>query len=206
MMNRNTLIRDLIEAGGINELLIREFTHAQSFPLVMDLIYKKRNVQVSLDYDDVEICFSSAKYIENYSLNIIKPKRFSKAFWSKLTRFLFNSTLYAKSGIFMIETGSHFNDRELSMIAEFYSEFSERYLQEAEFFVGIGIKVNPSLKNNVSFHSLSFYPKSAKLCQSCYQKVAKFMVNDENEHLQACERCSHKEQPNKKKNKVEQRK
>jgi hypothetical protein len=205
MMNRNTLIRDLIEAGGINELLIREFTHAQSFPLVMDLIYKKRNVQVSLDYDDVEICFSSAKYIENYSISILKPKRFSKAFWSKLTRFLFNSTLYAKSGVFMIETGSHFTDRELSLIAEFYSEFSDRYLQEAEFFVGIGIKVNPSLKNNVCFHSLSFYPKSAKLCQSCYQKVAKFIVKDEDEHVQACEQCSLKEQPKKKKNKVSKR-
>jgi hypothetical protein len=204
-MKRNTLVRDLIESGGVNDLLIREFTHAQSFPLVMDLIYKKRNIQVSLDYDDVEICFSSAKYIENYSMSIIKPKRFSKAFWSKLTRFLFNSTLYAKSGIFMIETGSHFNERELSMVAEFYSEFSERYLQEAEFFVGIGIKVNPTLKNNVNFHSLSFYPKSAKLCQSCYQKVAKFLVKEEEEHLQACERCSYKEQPKKTKSKVSKR-
>ena len=204
-MKRNTLVRDLIESGGINETLIREFTHAQSFPLINDLTYKRRNVQVSLDYEDVEICFSSAKYIENYSITIIKPKRFSKAFWSKLTRFLFNSTLYAKSGIFMIETGIHFNERELSLIAEFYSEFSERYLQDADFFVGIGIKVNSTLKNNVSFHSLSFYPKSARLCQSCYQKVAKFMVNEGEEHLQVCERCSYKEQPKKKRQGVSPR-
>ncbi|MFT4309194.1 MAG: hypothetical protein ACMXYL_01765 [Candidatus Woesearchaeota archaeon] len=204
-MKKNMLVRDLMESGGISEYLIREFTHAHSFPLVMDLVYKKRNIQVSLDYEDVEICFSTAKYIENYSLSMIKPKRFTKSFWSRLTRFLFNSTLYARSGIFMIETSSHFNDRELSLIAEFYSEFSERYLQDADFFVGIGIKVNPNLKNSVSFHSLSFYPKSAKLCQSCYQKVAKFIIREGEEHYQACERCSHTEKPAKRKRRVSQR-
>ena len=197
-MKRNDMIKELIESSGVHEQLIREFTRTESFNLLNDIMNRRRSVQVTLDYDDIELCFQNSKFIESYNETYLRPKRFTKYFWKKLSRFLFNATLYARSGIFLIETGSPLSERELSMIAEFYSEFSERFLQEADFFVGIGIKVTPQLKGNIRFHAMSFYPKTTMLCESCYQKVGKYLVSNDNEHLNLCQKCSLQEHKSKK--------
>ena len=195
-MKTNNLIRELVINAGIPENMIREFTGSKSAELVSDLVGNRKNIQVSLDYEDVELCFGNTKFIEDYSIVYTKPKRFTKFFWKKLSKFLFNSTLYAKSGIFMIETGDYLNDRELNYLAEFYSDFSEHFLQEADFFVGIGVKINPSLKGKMRFHALSFYPRTATLCKNCFERVGKYLISDSetDEHANLCYKCSAQKQ------------
>ncbi len=187
-MKRNEIIKELIESG-VEEKLIRELTRTETYDLLMDIIKEKKNVQVSLDLEDVELCFPNTKYLENYTFETKKPKRFTKKFLTKLSKFLFESTLHSKSGIFMIETPTKLTERELNLLTDFYTEFSERYLQEADFFVGIGIKINTKIKK-IKFHSLVFYDEKAVLCQACYKKVAKYITKIGEEHIHICYECS----------------
>ncbi len=203
-MKRNEIIKELIEAG-VEEKLIRELTRTETYDLLMDIIKEKKNVQVSLDLEDVELCFPNTKYLENYTFEIKKPKRFTKKFLAKLSKFLFESTLHSKSGIFMIETPTKLTDRELNLLTDFYTEFSERYLQEADFFVGIGIKINPKLKK-IKFHSLVFYDEKAVLCQACYKKVAKYVTKIGEEHIHICYECSTQQKKELKKQKTKKQK
>ncbi len=203
-MKRNEIIKELIEAG-VEEKLIRELTRTETYDLLMDIIKEKKNVQVSLDLEDVELCFPNTKYLENYTFEIKKPKRFTKKFLAKLSKFLFESTLHSKSGIFMIETPTKLTDRELNLLTDFYTEFSERYLQEADFFVGIGIKINPKLKK-IKFHSLVFYDEKAVLCQACYKKVAKYITKIGEEHIHICYECSTQQKKELKKQKTKKQK
>ena len=203
-MKRNEIIKELIESG-VKENLIRELTRTEVYDTLMDIIKEKKNVQVSLDLEDVELCFPNTKYLENYTLEVKKPKRFTKKFLSKLSKFLFESTLHSKSGIFLIESPVKLTDRELNLLTEFYTEFSERYLQEADFFVGIGIKINPKLKK-IKFHSLVFYDEKAVLCQACYKKVAKYITKVGEEHIHVCYECSTQQKKELKKQKVKEKK
>ncbi len=187
-MRRNEIIKELIDSG-VEEKLIRELTRVETYDLLMDILREKKNIQVSLDLEDVELCFPNTKYLENYILETKKPKRFTKKFLTKLSKFLFESTLHSKSGIFMIETPLKLSDRELNLLTDFYTEFSERYLQEADFFVGIGIKVNSKIKT-IRFYSLVFYDEKAVLCQACYKKVAKYITKVGEEHIHICYECS----------------
>ena len=188
-MKRNEILREIIANDIAGERTVREFARLEGFGLVMDLLTKRKNIQIGLDYEDVEFCFQNARFVEDYSSEFRRPKRMTKHFWQKVSHFLYDATLFAKSGIFMLEAGSDLNERELSSLADFFSDFSDHFLQNADYFVGIGIKTNPKVKG-LRFSVVSFYPKTVRLCESCYANTAKYIAEDEDEYINVCGACA----------------
>src|SRR6056297_3069475 len=127
-VKRNDILRELVTTDVANERIIREFARLEKFPLMMDLLTKRSVVQIGLDYEDVEFCFQHTKFVEDYSAEFRRPKRITKHFWKKVSRFLYDATLFAKSGIFMLEVGSELTDKELNSLADFFSDFSDHFL------------------------------------------------------------------------------
>jgi hypothetical protein len=190
-MRRNEILREIITNEIASERVVREFARLERFDLVMELLTKRKNVQIGLDYEDIEFCFQNARFIEDYTVDFNRPKRMTKHFWRKVSHFLYDATLFAKSGVFMLEVGSDLSERELGSLADFYSDFSDHFLQNADYFVGIGIKTNPKVKG-MRFSVISFYPKTVRLCESCYANTAKYLAEDEDEYINVCGSCAPK--------------
>ena len=188
-MKRNDILRQLMEADVASDRLIREFARLERFPVLMDLLTKRRNTQIGLDYEDVEFCFQSARFVEDSTIEFARPKRITKHFWRKVSRFLYDSTLFAKSGIFMLEVGSDLSEKELSALADFFTDFSDHFLQNADYFVGIGVRTNRRVKG-MRFTVVSFYPKSVRLCEACFANVAKYIAEDDDEYVNVCSTCT----------------
>ena len=188
---RNDILREIIANDIASDRMVREFARLERFGLVMDLLTKRKSIQIGLDYEDVEFCFQNARFVEDYSAEFRRPKRITKHFYRKVSHFLYDATLFAKSGIFMLEVGSELSERELTSLADFFSDFSDHFLQSADYFVGIGIKTNPKVKG-LRFSTISFYPKTVRLCESCYANVAKYIAEDEDEYFNVCGSCTPK--------------
>lgn len=195
-VKRNDILRELVTTDVASERIIREFARLEKFPLMMDLLTKKSVVQIGLDYEDVEFCFQHTKFVEDYSAEFRRPKRITKHFWKKVSRFLYDATLFAKSGIFMLEVGSELTDKELNSLADFFSDFSDHFLQQADYFVGIGVRTNPKVQG-MRFSVISFYPKTVRLCQACYANIAKYIAEDEDEYVNVCGTCAPTKRSNK---------
>ena len=190
-MKRNEILREIITNDIASDRMVREFARLERFGLVMELLTKRKSIQIGLDYEDVEFCFQNSRFVEDYSAEFRRPKRITKHFWRKVSHFLYDATLFAKSGIFMLEVGSDLTDRELTSLADFFSDFSDHFLQNADYFVGIGVKTNPKVKG-MCFSVVSFYPKTVRLCESCYANVAKYIAEDDDEYINVCGQCTPK--------------
>lgn len=195
-MKRNEILRELVAADVASDRTVREFARLERFPLLMDLLTKRKSIQIGLDYEDVEFCFQGAKFVEDYAVEFERPKRITKHFWRKVSRFLYDATLFAKSGVFMLEAGSDLSDKELNSLADFFTDFSDHFLQSADYFVGIGVKTNPRLKTGLRFTVISFYPLTVRLCESCYANVAKYLAEDDDEYINVCGSCAPKRSRN----------
>lgn len=191
-MKRNDILRELVAADVASDRIVREFARLERFPLLMELLTKRRAIQIGLDYEDVEFCFQGAKFVEDYAVEFNRPKRITKHFWRKVSRFLYDATLFAKSGVFMLEVGSELSDKELNSLADFFTDFSDHFLQSADYFVGIGVRTNPKVKSAMRFSVISFYPPSVRLCESCYANVAKYIAEDDDEYINVCGACAPK--------------
>ena len=172
------LLRDQVP-----EHVVRELARTASYRVLKRAVEGKRESQI--DASDVLAMLQDVTYVESDQYRTRLPQRLTKSFWERLARFYYHATLHAKTGIFLVETGRELPRRVFERIVRFTESFAQAYLQESDFFVGVGLVRTPRLGEDVVFHVITGYDREIGFCQQCSIRIAKYM-HDGHAYCHAC--------------------